>query len=362
MKLKLIENKILRDSPNSLKQKVINEVVKKGIATYKYKTEPDLIQLYKKTIEEKISECLEKDQSTIKIIDLIEMKKGYKHSILYDYKNLDTNLAKKKCIDIETEYYKNVGITLSELETLCYETENEFFIKFHNEIDILEKVDLPKWFKVRYPILFVFHKKFNILEVKFDKISTDKERKYYKIAISKCFKWLEENLKCKCSYLNLDKYIRNLLEDPNGIVKEIVWTGELAKSQGITLKAGEDMSMPFFQQLEKEIISWKEKYAHKEDALDCLKDIEDYLNKTKKFANDKLRTLRFVKYKENNILKTLEKYIELKITYNYSGTSADLIDVIESEVNDLERMNYVIELIGTRKINKPMEESIAKSS
>ena len=45
MKLKLIENKILRDSPNSLKQKVINEVVKKGIATYKYKTEPDLIQL-----------------------------------------------------------------------------------------------------------------------------------------------------------------------------------------------------------------------------------------------------------------------------------------------------------------------------
>lgn len=358
MQFNLIKNKILRDSPNTLKQTIINAVVQNGIATYKYKKEPDLIQLQKKTMESKIVECLENDLLTIKVIDLIEINKGYKHAILYDYENLDINLVKEHCIDINTEYYKEVGSGISELDTVCYDTENEFFIKFHKEIDILEKGDSPRWFKVRYPILFVFHKKFNILEVKFDKISIEKERKYYKIAISNCLSWLFEKLNLKCKYLDLDFYIREIIDDPNEIVKELVWTGELAKSQGITLKAGEDMSMPFFQQLGQKIEQWKEEYKDKEDALDCLEKVQNYLDKTKEFADDKLRTLRFFKYKENGVLKKLDKHIDLKITYNYSGTMADLIDVIESEVNSLERMNYVIEFIGTKKNNESVEKNI----
>ncbi|MCW6085495.1 MULTISPECIES: hypothetical protein [Clostridium] len=359
MDIELIKNTIIKDSPNFFKQRLINLIVENGIGTYKFKQEPNLIQLKNKSINEKIKECIDKEPLTIKMIDLLEINKGYRYSAVFEYDKLDMASIQTKCIDINSEYYKEIGASIDELEKLYLEDDKQVFIKFHKKISILEKGDNPTWYDVRYPIIIIFHKHLKLLEVRFDRINTDKEKGYYKIAIETCLSWLSTNASLKYKYINLDGIIRYIIDSPEELAKELIWAGELQKSQGITLKAGEDMTMPFFDQLKIEIKKWKQEYKDKQEAINCLNEVEDYLNKTKKYANDKFRTLRVIKYKKNGKYILLDEPIDLKITFNYGETLLDLINIYDNELNDMERINYVIEIIGgVRKSIKELQNKI----
>lgn len=346
MAIELIEKTLKYDKPKFFKQRVINEIVENNIGTYSSKKKPDLIQLTKKTMDDKISECFMKDSLTIKILDLLEISKGYRYSVIFEYEELNKDSIKNKCININSDYYKEIGNSIDETTYLYLEDDEHIFIKFHRNISILDKSDMPQWHSVRDPILVVFHKNINIFEIRFDRINTELEKSYYNAAIKSCLSWLGNNIGIEYSYINLDEIIRYIDEHYPDVVTELIWAGELAKSQGITLKAGEDMIMPFFGTLKVKIQEWRKTYAEKVEALECLDELESYLDKTKKYANEQFRTLRWIKYEENGKYFTLKEPIDLKITFNYSGTMLDLINIYDNELNDMERIDYVTKFIG----------------
>ena len=263
MAIELIEKTLKYDKPKFFKQRLINQIVENNIGTYSSKKKPDLIQLTKKTMDDKILECLQKDSLTIKILDLLEVGKGYKYSVIFEYEKLNQDSIKEKCININSEYYKDVGQDIDETSKLYLEDEEHIFIKFHRRISILDKSENPEWHFVRDPILVVFHKNLNMFEIRFDRINTELEKAYYNGAVKSILTWITNNIGVKYKYINLDEIIRYIDEHYSDVVTELIWAGELAKSQGITLKAGEDMIMPFFGTLKVKIQEWREMFAQK---------------------------------------------------------------------------------------------------
>lgn len=345
----ILENKFIYDTPNYLKQRLVNQIVENGIGTYKYKKEPNLIQLTKKSLDDKIKECINKDLMTIKLIDLLEISKGYRYSVFFEYQKLNIDLLKNTYINIESDYYKSNNY--KGLDTLYLEDEEHIYIKFHSESEYLLKADSPQWFNVRYVMLFVFHKKLGLLEVRFDDINTANQKNKYKFVMETALSILIKTCELNYKYIGLDSIIRNIIEKYQDVVTELIWSGELAKSQGMTLKAGEDFIMPLFGTLNNEIDRWKIKYSGKDDAIKVLEDLESYLNRTKEYANDKFRTLRMTKYKKGGKYIELDEYIEFKVTFNYAGTMIDLINIYDIELNEMERIDYVAKLIGEARGN-----------
>lgn len=345
MNCKLIKEMIIYDTPKYIKQKVINQIIANGIGTYKTKSEPELIQLKNKAMNEKILECLSKEPATIKVIDLVEISRGYKNLGVFDYTSFNIEKLKDKCKCIESDYYKEISSESEELQTLYLEDTDKVYIKFHYKIKILQKEPALSYFDVRYPILFVLHKKLGILEIRFDKVHVEGHKNYYKYCMNDGLNWLSKNCGLKYKHINLDEIIRAILESNDNIARDLIWAGELKNSQGITIKAGTNMET-FFDDLKDHISTLNREYAESDKAVECLSKVSDFLDLTLDLADDKHRTIRWNKYKNSGKYIELDEYIDFKITFNYHGSMLDIINIYDSENNDMERIEYVTRIIG----------------
>ncbi|KEI16921.1 hypothetical protein Z959_08825 [Clostridium novyi B str. ATCC 27606] len=342
-------NRITIDSPKYLKQKLVNSIKENKIGYYG-KIKKEGICLTNKSIDEKLKECLKEDVKTIKCLDILEMEKGYKYSILYRYSKCDFDKLKNISTNIDTNYFNEYSKEqVVEDEILYKETSEKLWIKFHKYFEIInvneENVEKKN---VRYPIVIIFYKKLNMMEVRFDKLSLNKNYDFFKITMDTRLASLKSKADLKCSTLNLEDTIREIVKTKKDMVKQIIWSFEAAKSRGYTLKVGEDGVMPFVGELENLLKILKKEYKSKE-CVKCIEEMEAYVDKTKKFADEKFRILSWVKKKENNKIINLEdtkKTIDLKITFKYSNYNMDLINIYDNEINDAERVDYVIEFIG----------------
>lgn len=341
----LIKGMILYDMPKYIKQKIINQIVENGIGTYKTKKEPELVQLKNKTINEKILECLDKDSKTIKVIDLVEINKGYKYLGFFDYTSLDLVKLESKIQNIQSDYYKTISDEKEELKPLFIKDNDAIYIKFHHKIKVLQKEPSLEYFEVRYPVVFVIHEKLSMFEVRFDKINIEDHKEFYEFCLKDGLNWLEKNVDLKYKYINLDEIIRMILEDKNKIARDLIWAGELKNSQGLTIKAGSNMDT-FFDDFKKHLNMLDNKYRGHSKAEECLKEVEEFIDNTLDLAADKFRTIRWNKYEEDNVYKSLHEFIDFKITFNYGGKMLDIINIYDSEKNDMERIEYVSKIIG----------------
>lgn len=336
-------NKMMVDSPKYLRQKLINSIVDEKIGCYG-KEKDGMVSLTTKPVDQKIEECLNFNNKTIQLIDLLEIKKGYKYTILCTYESIDIEKLQEVAININSDYY-NEYADIDQEQILFMEDDLHVYLKFHKYIDITIPSELVRK-KVRYPILFVFHKGCNLFEIRFDKLSYNKDYDFYKITMDVRLNWVKSILGVEYEYFNLEKTIKYIVENEKDTVKELIWSFETARSKGLTLKVGEDGVMPFVGDLENLLNSLAEQYSEETAASECLKVIKDYLSETKRFANEKFRLLSWVKKEVSGQIDELDNPIDLKIIFNYSERMADLVNIYDNEINDMERIDYVIRFIG----------------
>lgn len=361
-----VKNKFLLDSPNYLKQSLINKIINEKIGKYGTKQEENIINLTNMSQNEKIDICLEKNNKVFQLIDKLEMERGYKYSIVLYYKKegLVDNLIKilQKNINaknIESDYYNFYGQDINmEDEILYYEDENHLYLKFHKSLDMIDKIKVTKEY-FRYPIIFVFHKKLNIFECRFDKLAHNGDYDFYLITLKARLSKIQNLLNFEYGYLELETIIKYIVDNEKEFVKEIVWSFETAKSKGLTLKVGEDGIMPFIGEVEPLLRDLENKYRDSPEAMECLSTINEYIYGMKRFSDEKFRILSMQNnkfYNENGevIKEPLEKSIDFKISFSYSKNEFDLINIYEIEINDMERINNVISFIG--KVGKDIRE------
>lgn len=342
---KNIINRVKFDMPGYLGQKLINSILEAKIGTYG-KEKEGIIQLKHKSFEQKVDECISKNLATIKLIDLLEITKGYRYTILYKYNNLNISKLEEKATNVNSEYYKAFNDDAEIIEKPLYlENDKHICLKFHKEITIIDKVSLKRRFS-RYPILLVFHKEINLLEVRFDKLGHEGDYDFYKVSMKPRLDWIASELDVKYEPFNTEKTIKYIVENKNDIVKQIIWSFEGAKSKGLTLKAGEDGVMPFIGELELMIEALRIKYSDQCSNLAAIDEIQEFLNKTKRFANERFRILNWIKIEDSGEYKDIEDGIWIKVNFRYDKSDIDLINIYENEINDMERIDYVIRFIG----------------
>lgn len=345
----LLIDTLMFDKPKYLRQCLINSIVENNIGTYNKNQEGNAVSLSGKSMEEKIIECINSNAKTIQLFDLMEIKKGYRYSILYKYTKVDQFDIEKIATNIDSEYYnKYFSSKYSDIEdqNLYLEDDNHLYIKFHKVISVFDRKNVTRKY-CRYPILFVFHKELNLLEVRFDKIGLDGNYDFYDITMGPRIYRVKKALKIDCEPFDTEETIKYIVDNKKEVVKQLIWSFETAKSKGLTLKSGEDGIMPFIEDLEIMIADFKNRYRDDEGkVLECLEELSGYLNKTKRFAYEKFRLLSWIKILNNGEYEEIKNTIDIKISFNYSKRNLDLINIYENEINDMERIDYVIEFIG----------------
>lgn len=352
-----IKNTVYLDFPNHLKQKLINDIKKAKVGKYGTKECEGIILLTGLADHnERIDICLDKNNLTLKLLDLLEIKKGYRYSIVYKYKNIDFDKLReeinKVATNLDSEYYNNYGDDINNDEIQYLENDDCFFIKFHKYLNELDKKNVSRKY-LRYPIVFVFHKNINLFEVRFDRLSFNSDYTFHCKTIEARLSQMRSIYKFQYEYFDMENTIREIVNNNKAFVEEIIWSFETAKSKGLTLRVGEDGVMPFLGDLEALVKELREKY-NGNDVTECLNEIDDYMNQTKRFANEKFRILSWLKYIENGNTITLDKTIDLKIIFNYNNNKYALLNIYDNEINDMERINHVIRFIG--KIAKDIGE------
>ena len=353
----IIKDTVYLDFPNYLKQKLINYIKDNKVGKYGTKECEGIVLLTGlKDHNERINLCLDRNNLTLKLFDLLEVKKGYRYSIVYKYNDIDfCELQKeinKVATNINSEYYNNYGDNIDGDEIQYLENNDYLFIKFHKYLNELDKKSVSKKY-LRCPILFVFHKNINLFEVRFDRLAFDGDYSFYYRTIEARLAQLQSIYKFQYEYFDMENTIREIVNNHKAFVKEIIWSFETAKSKGLTLRVGEDGIMPFLGDLEALVKELRKKY-NGNDVVECLNERESYMNKTKRFANEKFRILSWVKYIENGNTISLDKTIDLKIIFNYNNKKHSLLNIYDIEINDMERINHVVKFIG--KIAKDIGE------
>ena len=340
-----IMDRILYESPKYIEKNLLKEIKKYKIGEDKKNT--DAISLLGMPRNEKIIECFKKNNRTINVFDEVEINKGYKYSLLYRYKNLQISNLESITYALDSEYYECDDIDMN--KPILYENEKVVCLKFHreNSFPLGENEANLKMIYTRCPVLCVIHKKYNILEIRFDEIHKNNSNDtYYKTLSESILSWIHVNLKLEWEPIKLDSILKDLLTQST-YVKELVWSFELAKSKGIVLKVGEDGIMPFIDEMRRLLNDHKESFFKNDDTKVCYDLIDEYLNNTQEFSNAKFRLIEW-KINDTNISKA-EKSILTKIIFNYDESGLDLINIYDNEINDMERINYVIKRLAKYK-------------
>ncbi|MGL5152135.1 MAG: hypothetical protein ACRC7N_16390, partial [Clostridium sp.] len=156
----ILKNTVELEMPNYLRQKLIYAIKENKIGKYGADESDEIINLTgMANHQSRINKCLDRNDLTIKLIDLLDISRGYRYSIIYKYDNINFDVFKRNlemiADNITSEYYK---YEVKKDQILYYEDEDALYIKFHKSIEVLDKKNLQRRY-VRYPILFVFHKK-----------------------------------------------------------------------------------------------------------------------------------------------------------------------------------------------------------
>jgi hypothetical protein len=350
-----LKNVIVEDSPNYIKQRLINELIEKGVCTNNGKEEGKLNIRGMISRESKIESALEYNmEATLKIFESIELKKGYKYSIIFEYDDINIDRIMEAAINIDDVSYLDInskdeiGINIP----LYLKEDDMIYLKFFKSIDIIkDNINGLQKMYIRYPILVAININDMILDIRFDKLYHGENENFYNMCLDTIIDWLKSAGVLNLRTIELDNIVKHMLNNKSDEVEEIISSFDLSQEKGATLKAGKDKVMPFLGELKNILKKNSEIFNKNDDTIECLNIIHTYINNTIRFADYKYRILNIIKKSRlNENIDNINEDIEVKVIFNYRGGSKDLVNFYSPEINNMERINYVVKYI--RSIEK----------
>lgn len=338
----LLFNTIMEDYNKHLKAKLTKMLLEANISS-KRKTDEEKVYVVSLPEREKFRNCLDKTNDTIKVIELLEINKGYKYSIPFKILNINLNALDNFAININN--YEWVNLNQEDIEKPVYINNDDICaIKYFKIIDIIDS-ETGKRGLIRYPILIVIHKKLNILEFRFDRIIHKKDEVFYLRSIEAFEDNMKNKLDLKIEPYELGRVLAEIVKNYTGDVKEEVCSMGFPGEKGVVVKYGKNNIMPILGDIEELIENNREKFS--EAAIEIL---NNFVFEKKVLSNKHYREIKWLNNPYNgNTKDENKKFLRTRITFNYKGKYQDLIDFHYSNLNDMERMNNVIKFIDKIK-------------
>ncbi len=310
----------------------------------------DLVEVDYSNIEESILECIEKNDKTLNLYDNFQFTRGYKYSVICKVSDY-INLVEK--INEIPEYVndKNEIFLFDEIkEPTRYESSDYTILLFNKKYEAIHPLTGDELL-LHYPVLLVFHKKLELVEIRFDTVKRlfmggDRDQTIYIRLIEEVKKYIHEKYNIEILPLGLDFMIELTKRDEKENIKLISQYMNLASGGKAQLAVGnnEEYILPIIGELKNIVNDLK-------DELDKNLKIKDALEQ---FIYEKEETTDYpwieVLFLDSDGIKTRNNHV--KFTFNYMNNSFSLITYYYNDaLIGMERMNNVTRFVG-ENINK----------
>jgi len=298
--------------------------------------------------EEKLIKSIEQRTEVVKFIEEWEFLKAYKYAVLFSVENFNLDdirnhkdiLTFSKSINkFDTLIDVNLAnINNSLVKPTIYENQEVLFLKINCKFEATHPLT-TNMLKVKYPVLVVFHKKLEILEIRFDKINMYLKEKetFYKDMVNFALGWLKSNFDIQIQNLNLVQHIKNILDKNSEEVKVHAQCMSLRQGGKATLEVGNNREyiLPLLGEL-KELIKEHEEEFNKSPKIKGI--LEEFIEDTEKTSN-----LPWISLCWKNEVKV--RQIIVKFLHNYMNEEYTLLQYLGVQ-RDMERMTHVTKFIN----------------
>lgn len=341
--------------PNKVKNYLVRQFLKNGIATKQMDTDGQLcfdgmemIDISDKSLTEQLMMCIRQSKRAVHYLEKWEFVKDYKYSVLFTCENFEETLEQVKSIKPLDDEYENEYLFTNFAKPLSYETDEYFILKFNLAYAALHPLTQEE-FLVKYPFLVVFHKNGNIIEFRFDVLkrvflSDKREQTVYSDLISKMIHYFEEQYSCILQPLNLDFMVNVCKTDET--VKLIAQYMKLANGGNAQLEVGNNQEyvLPLIGELRSLL-------NDNQNELDKVPEFRDALDQFM-FEMEEMSDYPWIELLWENEIKT--RGIHVKFVFNYMNNAYCLIQHYYSNVLiGMERMNYVVKYIINHRDDNP---------
>ncbi len=341
-------NKTVMAYPEKVKNFLVKELIKKGIATKErdisgqlYIEGMEVIDISEKTASERLNICIKQSKKACNFLETWEFIKDYKYSVIFTCDNFSDVLNKAEKIKPLSDSYENEYLEkTSFIEPVAYGMDDYYFLKFNLAYAAFHPLTQEE-FLTKYPFLVVFHKKHELVEFRFDVLkkvflSDTKGQNIYSTLISDALSYLKNNFDCNLKPLDLDFMISVCKNDEN--VKLIAQYMKLPSGGNAQLEVGNNQEyiLPFIGELRALLNDYQEDLNEVPEFREAM---EQFL-----FEMEEMSDYPWVELLWESEIKTRSNHI--KLVSNYMNESYYLIQYYYSNVLiGMERMNDVIEYI-----------------
>ncbi|MBT2215704.1 hypothetical protein KK120_07705 [Virgibacillus dakarensis] len=300
--------------------------------------------------DEKLPRAIQENQKAIGYIEKTEFRKSYKYAVVFSVSNFEEDeinqLLENKLMqdfDDEGHGFDKLFDPDKDIEVIPTKTDiddNVVILKFSKLFTgYLPSNGAKK--QIKYPILAIYYKTLDVLEIRFDPIKGyfKQDEYFYHKQIQFVLEWFNENLSCELDDINLPpiiEYICNLDEEDVNV-----------HSQAMSLKSGgravldtgvnENYVLPLLGEL-KELIKANEELFNENHEIKNL--IENFILETEETSD--LPWISLV-WKDSNSKGTVVKF-----NHNYMNQGYTLLQYYGLQT-EMERMNNVTEYIIKHK-------------
>ncbi|WP_142316027.1 hypothetical protein [Bacillus toyonensis] len=315
----------------------------------------DISEVSEVSESEQLIYVLENDNKVLKKIEENEYHNAYKYSTLFKVNELPKGkiesleeLNKIQTFSVDSEendiLFKD---HFSDIIPTKFENEEVIILKFSRVLTGYLAAGGDNRRTVKTPILVVFFKDFNVVEIRFDKVKgflKNNDEYFYPKQVTMVKEWLEENLEIELEEINLSpiiEYISNL-EDPE--VNVSAQAMNLRTGAKAVLDAGENDQyvLPLLGELKGIIKANEELFIKNEHTLNIKDILENFIFETEESSDLPWISLTW----RNGTVKS--KAVKVKFSFNFMGQEYTLLQYYGNN-SEMERMNNVTRYIIENK-------------
>lgn len=289
---------------------------------------------------EKIKYCINNNPSTIEIFKKWEINKEYKYSVFLNSNDFEQILLKAESMFNNQE---NIGFDVSKNKQNIILKQSNFYCDNYN-----------KSREIEYPIIIVIHKKYQIIEMRFDSLDGNflelkKKDNFYLNIIKNTHQKLEDLFQVSLVNLNLEHIVEPLIKNHNNnsymhLVSQYMLMPNGGNAQ-LDIGKQDTYEMPILGDLKKII----KEYSNDLEKVPLLKNALDTLV----YEADELSTYPFIVIRWENEVKS--KCIDAKFTFSYKNSNYCVVTHYATRNAGEEMMDCVTKYVSENKYSPKRE-------
>ena len=295
---------------------------------------------------QKIEKIFSESDKAIMLFEKWEFEKDYKYSSLFCTDSFSSILSTiEQSIQEVCERDYLFEFLDPSAAPIIMDSENRTFLKINFKFENYNFYDGEEEL-TKYPVIIVFHKKEEIIEVRFDSIFRDtKDARDLRYSFEGLLYWVETFLKnkydCQIEAKPLE-YIKSVLDNEHSDSVKITYQDMTFMNGGrAKLAVGkEEYNIPIIGDLKILIAQYSEDLS----TIPRFKsELDNFIYENEELSDYNSIAITWIKE-----IKT--RNISIKIVFKYKNTTYNLIQHYSNNVLiGMERMNHVIKYIGEHK-------------